>query len=1277
MAGPRKRQIVELSDSFNQFRDKVNKIAEDAGATDQLTTTVDSDVVGAINEHDLELGTITSGAMGTTASTVETAIKEHEDQIGNESIQTIDSDSTTTISSALNQIHNELGDTSTMTVDATQVTDAINELDSDLGQRENLTVAANDVVAAINVHDAELGTITSGAMGTDAATVSDAIREHEDLLGNETIASIDSDAQTTVTGALNQLHADVGDVSTLTTTATHLTDAVNEHETDIGNMSLNTTAGNITAAINEHETDIGTVGNLTTTGNNLTLAVNEHDTELGNVAGITTVANTVAGAINELNAMSTDSVDEGSTNLYYTDERVDDRVNGLFQEGRGIDYSYNDGADQFTINLEYATSSNVGGASFDDGDFAVNGTGHVTVKAAGIDNNQLVNDHYTISSNGDSVGARFDIALGDTWNFNDGVGTKVTLGANVDDGTPNTVTISGTDATYTAKGVAKFTASDFNVSSGAVVIKPQGVSNTQIETPYLDFRDSDGHYGRIDLGNPINFVGNREQIVVEWDSSNNYMQIELDPLQVIVQNQLTVNGFLQAQGDFTVAGVTRSTGGFIELLTNVTGDSAVAPFYIPGLNAGIAAKRGQEDSAVFRWNEQYDHWETGFAGSTNHYTQIVTVNDSGLDALVSNSMLKNPTIGFGITNDSAQIALGGNVVFAGTANEVNVAHNNGTITYGLPDNVTVAQKVTATDLSILDSARVANDLSVGGDITLGGNLWVKGTTTTINSTTVEIADNVMLVNSNQTGTPATSMRSGLEVERGTATNVNLQWNELGDYWEAAYNGNNTKSEIFTHNNTTTDLTEGTNLYFTTTRARNSVSGTGNVEYNSTTGIISHKNTSALSGAYGQTSTEDGTYIKSLTVDADGHLTAVTSDDFDNRYDNYNGWDLYTGGTSRGRITTGENVDFVGGTNVAIAYTATNNKMTFSSTDTNTTYTSSVVGAQNAGDEILRLDPSSGSNSDIMLKGGTGVNIVRDSAKGLTINAEALVLYDFKAKTTSGTNADPYLALDPSSGVDKSVKIVGSSNVSVTRDSDRQISIASSFSNTTYDLTIPSGSTTLRLDPSAGNNDDIKLKGSGATSITRDSATGLTISSSNTNQLTTFVVRDGDGTSVTMGQGKYIRFIEGGGVDVNFTDTTPGTSGDPYDLTIKHVDTSSQASVNNSGRTYIQDITLDAYGHITGLTSATETVVNTDTNTNQLTTFVVEDGDGTERSIAHNKEWKFVEGNGININWTDTSSGTDADPYDLSFNVVTNQSLSIINSGGTILKTIWGFTADQG
>ena len=44
----------------------------------------------------------------------------------------------------------------------------------------------------------------------------------------------------------------------------------------------------------------------------------------------------------------------------------------------------------------------------------------------------------------------------------------------------------------------------------------------------------------------------------------------------------------------------------------------------------------------------------------------------------------------------------------------------------------------------------------------------------------------------------------------------------------------------------------------------------------------------------------------------------------------------------------------------------------------------------------------------------------------------------------------------------------------------------------------------------------------------------------------------------------------------------------------HHDTSSQASVNNSGSTYIQDVTLDTYGHITALTSAAIPTLNQDT-----------------------------------------------------------------------------------
>jgi hypothetical protein len=57
-------------------------------------------------------------------------------------------------------------------------------------------------------------------------------------------------------------------------------------------------------------------------------------------------------------------------------------------------------------------------------------------------------------------------------------------------------------------------------------------------------------------------------------------------------------------------------------------------------------------------------------------------------------------------------------------------------------------------------------------------------------------------------------------------------------------------------------------------------------------------------------------------------------------------------------------------------------------------------------------------------------------------------------------------------------------------------------------------------------------------------------------------------------------------------------------------------------------------------------------------FVLEDGDGTEVTINPAvasgvytaREVKFVEGGGIDINWTDTDNGTDADPYDLTFTV---------------------------
>ena len=50
-------------------------------------------------------------------------------------------------------------------------------------------------------------------------------------------------------------------------------------------------------------------------------------------------------------------------------------------------------------------------------------------------------------------------------------------------------------------------------------------------------------------------------------------------------------------------------------------------------------------------------------------------------------------------------------------------------------------------------------------------------------------------------------------------------------------------------------------------------------------------------------------------------------------------------------------------------------------------------------------------------------------------------------------------------------------------------------------------------------------------------------------MTDWIGQDGDGTNVTISDGKYVKFKEGSGIDTNWTDTSSGTSGDPYDLTI--------------------------------------------------------------------------------------------------------------------------------
>jgi hypothetical protein len=85
-----------------------------------------------------------------------------------------------------------------------------------------------------------------------------------------------------------------------------------------------------------------------------------------------------------------------------------------------------------------------------------------------------------------------------------------------------------------------------------------------------------------------------------------------------------------------------------------------------------------------------------------------------------------------------------------------------------------------------------NTTSVKGALTVGGNLTVNGTTTSVNSTIVNIKDEMIVLNYGETGTGVTpnTRRAGVQVARGTSASVSIQYNEQTDQWELTNDGTN-------------------------------------------------------------------------------------------------------------------------------------------------------------------------------------------------------------------------------------------------------------------------------------------------------------------------------------------------------------------------------------------------------------------------------------------------------------------------------------------------------
>ena len=143
--------------------------------------------------------------------------------------------------------------------------------------------------------------------------------------------------------------------------------------------------------------------------------------------------------------------------------------------------------------------------------------------------------------------------------------------------------------------------------------------------------------------------------------------------------------------------------------------------------------------------------------ATNYPTTSLdgTITNAQLAGSIANSKLANSSITVTDGSNSTATALGGTITFSGTSNEIEVAESSGTITIGLPNDVTIGQNLTVT-----------------------GNLDVNGTTTTIDTTNTTVTDSLIELANGTSGSPSND--SGLVIERGSADNAFIGFDESAD-----------------------------------------------------------------------------------------------------------------------------------------------------------------------------------------------------------------------------------------------------------------------------------------------------------------------------------------------------------------------------------------------------------------------------------------------------------------------------------------------------------------
>lgn len=289
-------------------------------------------------------------------------------------------------------------------------------------------------------------------------------------------------------------------------------------------------------------------------------------------------------------------------------------------------------------------------------------------------------------------------------------------------------------------------------------------------------------------------VGGHVELREATNNGSNYVRVK-SPNSVTANLTLTLPA-------------TVSDGQF--LTTDASGNLSFAA--IPSGSFSISDNQGTPNTDTFTTGQTLT-----FSGGTGITTTIsdndVLIDNAGVTAFTSGTGLSANTTATGavsVTNTdrgSAQsifktVAVSGqtSITAASNTDTLTFAGTGATTVTTSGSTVSIASTDNNDDVSVgnlearlpqIDTATTLGNgvtMTAGGNFVVTGDLTVNGTQTILNTETLTVDDNLIVLNNNATGVPAANQDAGLEIERGSSTNVQLLWDESATRWSFTNDG---------------------------------------------------------------------------------------------------------------------------------------------------------------------------------------------------------------------------------------------------------------------------------------------------------------------------------------------------------------------------------------------------------------------------------------------------------------------------------------------------------